>query len=61
MPPPYGTEGTSQPYSFHNSGLNILLGDVSVRFLDESIDMAIIGALITRNGGIAEPAISSQF
>lgn len=58
---PYGTEGTSQPYSFHNGGLNILLGDASVRFLDEGIDIAIIGALITRNGGTAEPAISNAF
>jgi hypothetical protein len=58
---PYGTEGTSQPYSFHPSGLNILLGDASVRFLDDSIDIAIIGALITRNGGTAEPAVSNAF
>jgi prepilin-type N-terminal cleavage/methylation domain-containing protein len=58
---PYGTEGTSQPYSFHLSGLNILLGDASVRFLDESTDIAVIGALISRNGGTAEPATSNAF
>jgi prepilin-type processing-associated H-X9-DG protein len=49
-PAPYGTEGTSQPYSFHPGGLNILLGDGAVKFLDEGTDIGIVAALSTRNG-----------
>jgi prepilin-type N-terminal cleavage/methylation domain-containing protein/prepilin-type processing-associated H-X9-DG protein len=57
----YGTEGSSQPYSFHNSGLNVLFGDGSVRFLDEDISIAIAAALTTRNGGAAENKVSQSF
>jgi prepilin-type processing-associated H-X9-DG protein len=45
----YGTEGTSQPYSFHTGGLNTLFGDGAVHFISESIDVAIFASLITRN------------
>lgn len=55
--PGYGTEGTSQPYAFHGSGLNVLLGDGSVKFIDESVDIQLIAALVTRNQGANEPAI----
>jgi prepilin-type N-terminal cleavage/methylation domain-containing protein/prepilin-type processing-associated H-X9-DG protein len=55
--PSVGTEGSSQPYSFHPTGANVLLGDGSVRFIDEQIDIAVIAALVTRNQGNAEPAI----
>lgn len=48
--PSYGTEGTSQPYSFHNGGLNVAMGDGSVRFLDEQIAIGVISALVTRDG-----------
>jgi len=48
-PAPYGTEGTSQPYSFHPGGMNILLGDGAVKFLDEGTDIGIVAALTTRN------------
>lgn len=44
-----GTEGSSQPFSFHNSGLNVVFGDGSVRFLDEDIAIGTLAALITRN------------
>jgi prepilin-type N-terminal cleavage/methylation domain-containing protein len=54
----YGTEGSSQPYSFHSSGLNALLGDGSVRFIDESINIDIVAALVTRNAGSVEPKVS---
>jgi hypothetical protein len=52
--PVWGTEGTSQPYSFHPGGLNILLGDGAVKFLDEGTHIGIAAALTTRNqsGGI---------
>lgn len=56
-----GTEGSSQPYSFHASGLNVLLGDGSVRYLDEGIDIGTICALITRNQATQEKPLSQNF
>lgn len=53
-PAPYGTEGTSQPYSFHRGGVNVALGDGSVRFIDEGIHLGVIAALVTRNGAGGE-------
>ncbi len=55
---PYGTEGSSQPYSFHPGGLHVLLGDGSVKFLDQDVNIGVAAALVTRNTGGAEPAIS---
>jgi prepilin-type N-terminal cleavage/methylation domain-containing protein len=46
----WGTEGTSQPYSFHNGGLNVVLGDGAVKFIAEEIHFGVFAALITRNG-----------
>ena len=48
---PYGTEGTSQAYSFHTSGVNALLGDGSVRFIRSSVSATTFSALATRSGG----------
>lgn len=50
----YGTEGSSQPYSFHAGGVNALLGDGSVRLINEDISVAIAAALVTRSGGANE-------
>ncbi|HMP80528.1 MAG TPA: DUF1559 domain-containing protein [Pirellulaceae bacterium] len=47
--PVYGTEGTSQPYSFHGSGINVILGDGSVRFIDEAVNIQVFAALVTRD------------
>jgi prepilin-type N-terminal cleavage/methylation domain-containing protein len=58
---PYGTEGSSQPYSFHPTGLNIVLGDGSVKFLDENISIGIVGSLVSRNGGVDEPKVNGAF
>lgn len=38
-------------YSFHSGGVNIALVDGSVRFLRASVAPAMVGGLITRNGG----------
>src|SRR5690606_18928540 len=59
--PSIGTEGSSQPYAFHNSGLNVLLGDASVRYIDEQIDLGVITALVTRNAASKETALSQTF
>jgi prepilin-type N-terminal cleavage/methylation domain-containing protein len=48
--PVYGTEGSSQPFAFHRGGANVLLGDGVVKFIDESVDVGVIAALVTRNG-----------
>ena len=53
-PAPYGTEGTSQPYGFHKGGVNVVLGDGAVKFLDEGTHIGVIAALVTRNGAGGE-------
>lgn len=58
---PYGTEGSSQPYSFHPSGLQVLLGDGAVKFLDEAIDIDIVAALVTRDSGNRESITTNAF
>jgi prepilin-type N-terminal cleavage/methylation domain-containing protein/prepilin-type processing-associated H-X9-DG protein len=45
---PYGTAGTGETYSFHSGGANVLMGDGSVRFANESIDIRVYGRLVTR-------------
>ncbi len=60
-PTAYGTEGSSQPFSFHPGGLNVLFGDGSVRFLDEDSAIDVVAALVTRNGGAGERNVSQSF
>lgn len=57
FPAPHGTEGSSQPYSFHTSGVNALFGDGSVRMIDHDVNVGVVSALITRNVGSREEAI----
>jgi prepilin-type N-terminal cleavage/methylation domain-containing protein len=47
--PNWGTEGTSQPYSFHSGGLNVVLGDGAVKFIAEDVNIGIAAALTTRS------------
>jgi prepilin-type N-terminal cleavage/methylation domain-containing protein/prepilin-type processing-associated H-X9-DG protein len=47
----YGTDGTGQIYSFHTGGANAVFGDGSVHFLDQSLSIATLAALVTRAGG----------
>lgn len=39
------------PYSFHTGGIQVTLGDGSVRFLSENIDRMLLSALTSRDGG----------
>jgi prepilin-type N-terminal cleavage/methylation domain-containing protein/prepilin-type processing-associated H-X9-DG protein len=39
------------PSSYHAGGVNVLLGDGSVRFMKESVALSVWRALSTRNGG----------
>ncbi len=48
--PYYVTVGTSEPYSFHPGGANIVMGDGSVRWINDSIDIRDFARLVTRNG-----------
>ncbi|HEX4143261.1 MAG TPA: DUF1559 domain-containing protein [Pirellulales bacterium] len=46
---PYGTGGTGETYSFHSGGANVVMGDGSVRFANEGIDLRVYAHLVTRN------------
>lgn len=59
--PSVGTEGSSQPFSFHGGGLNVVLGDGSVRFIDETINIGVISALVTRNAAGKEPILDQTY
>ncbi len=55
----YGTEGSSQPYSFHPGGLQVTLGDGAVRFIDENVAIELFTALLTRDQAAYERNVSS--
>jgi prepilin-type N-terminal cleavage/methylation domain-containing protein/prepilin-type processing-associated H-X9-DG protein len=49
--PIWGTNGTGETYSFHSGGANILFGDGSVRFIQQSINIVTYAAMVTRQAG----------
>lgn len=53
---PFGTYGTGQPFSFHPEGLNVLLGDGSVKFISQNIPIRLFARLVTRDQGEAVDA-----
>jgi prepilin-type processing-associated H-X9-DG protein len=59
-PAPIGTEGSSQPYSFHTGSVNVLLGDGSARSLSEDIDITVAAALVTRKDGGQEARLGAD-
>ena len=46
----YGKEGTGDPYSFHPSAVNAVMGDGSVRTINESVSIRVFAAMVTRAG-----------
>jgi len=46
----YGKEGTGDPYSFHPGAVNAVMGDGSVRTINESVSIRVFAALVTRAG-----------
>jgi len=58
--PAWGTEGSSQPYSFHPGGLQVTFGDGAVKFIDEQAAMEVLSALTTRNAGGSERKVSAS-
>lgn len=53
---PFGTEGTSQPFSFHTGIVNALMGDGSVRAIASGVTVQTFAALVTRANGEVIPA-----
>ncbi|HEV3237625.1 MAG TPA: H-X9-DG-CTERM domain-containing protein, partial [Gemmataceae bacterium] len=49
--PFYGLDGSGQIYGFHTGGVNVLFVDGSVHFLQQSISIRTLAALVSRNGG----------
>jgi prepilin-type N-terminal cleavage/methylation domain-containing protein len=49
--PPFGTEGTSAPYSFHAAVITTAFGDGSVRTISNSISVTTFAALVTASNG----------
>ncbi len=49
--PYYGSEGTSEAYSFHPGGLHVAFGDGAVRFLSEELSAREFARMVTRSGG----------
>ena len=47
----YGTDPTGEVYSFHPGGANVVLGDGSLRFVNENIPILLFATIITRAGG----------
>jgi prepilin-type processing-associated H-X9-DG protein len=41
----------NEVYSFHTGGTNALMGDGSVRFINQSITLTQLAALISQAGG----------
>ena len=48
---PFNRTNYQEPYGFHTGGMNVAMGDGSVRFLRDSISLKTFSALITRSGG----------
>jgi prepilin-type N-terminal cleavage/methylation domain-containing protein len=48
--PYYVSVGTSEPYAFHPAGINVCMGDGSVAFRNEEINIREFARLVTRNG-----------
>ena len=47
----YGTDGTSQIYSFHPGVVNATFGDGSVRTVSSTISIRTLARIVTRDGG----------
>jgi prepilin-type N-terminal cleavage/methylation domain-containing protein len=41
----------SEPFSFHKGGMMVTMGDGSVRFINQNIDLGVFAASLTRAGG----------
>ena len=46
--PYYGSEGTAEAYSFHPTGIQVVFGDGSTRFINENIPIREFARLVTK-------------
>lgn len=49
---PWFTEGTSELYSFHSGGVNVVFGDGSVHWISDTIALKELAKLIARNDAL---------
>ncbi|HEX3601938.1 MAG TPA: DUF1559 domain-containing protein [Lacipirellulaceae bacterium] len=56
--PYYVSVGTGEPYSFHPGGANFAMGDGSVRWINDNIDIREFAKLVTRRG--SESSLGDQ-
>ncbi|WP_020468893.1 DUF1559 domain-containing protein [Zavarzinella formosa] len=54
-PCPVNCSNDNAIYSFHIGGANVVFGDGSVRFLRQSLDVWVVYAMATREGGELQP------
>ncbi|MGC4002529.1 MAG: DUF1559 domain-containing protein [Pirellulales bacterium] len=47
----YGSEGSSEAYSFHSGGVNVAMGDGSAAFITDDITLRDFARKVTRSGG----------
>jgi prepilin-type processing-associated H-X9-DG protein len=53
----YGTDGTGATFAFHPGGANLLMGDGSVQFTADTINIRVYARLVTRKGAeVINPA-----
>ena len=50
-PCPVNCSNNAAIYAFHTGGANVLLGDASVHFLTQSVDVWVMYGMSTRDGG----------
>lgn len=50
-PCPMNCSNKSELFSFHQGGVNVVHGDGSARFINNNIEIALLGHLFTRSGG----------
>ncbi len=53
--PYYGSQGTSEAYSFHPIGANFVFGDGAVHFISDSINIATFAQFVARADGLSNP------
>ena len=56
-----GVFGSSQPYSFHTAGANVVFGDGRVQLINSSVSVPVFAALVTAAGAGQETIARGQY